>query len=154
MSDEQVIHSVQMKILYRCVCMNGEGVDQETRLKVAPWIGRRFFSMTPPGSERKMLYTQSTQLREHWMEDDTKRLVLYVPKGAMVRVTTPPLVVPESEAQDYELVDLRKDLLLWNHDFAAHPPIAATILKVKKMAYWHDLANTAVSTLWMGPDVI
>ena len=93
MGDKETIHSVTVEGLYRCVCMNGEGVTSEIILKVRTWIGRRFFAVKPPNAEHLMMYTPSSQLRERWRHDDTRKLVLYVPSKAMVRITTPALAL-------------------------------------------------------------
>jgi hypothetical protein len=66
-------------------------------------------------------------VREHWEEDMTRRLVLFVPCGAMVRLSRPELSVPEEEAHEYEKVDLRKDLILWHHDFSGHLKFGAHV---------------------------
>ena len=54
--DESTVHSVKVSDLYRCVCDGGEGVSSEIQMKVALWIGRRFFSVRPEGSKRELMY--------------------------------------------------------------------------------------------------
>ena len=73
------------------------------------------------------------------MVDDTKLLVLFVPADSMVRITSAPLVVPDDEAQGYEKVDLRRDIMLWCHDCAGHPGLGPTVELVKKIAYWNGM---------------
>lgn len=142
LEDEGTIQSVMMSDLYRCVCMDGEGVSPEMRIKVGPWVGRRYFCVQPPGSDgAKVVYTQRTQLREQWeQKDHTRVLVLLVPSGADVRVTTAEEVVDREEAREWEVVDLRRDLLMACHDNAGHPKHGATLTALKSMAYWPTMA--------------
>ena len=88
--DDGTVQSVKLSDVYRCVCMHGEGVSSEVKMKVAPWVDRRFFSVEPPGSGGvRVVYTPRAQLREQWEQRDQSRvLVLMVPAGAMVRITT------------------------------------------------------------------
>jgi hypothetical protein len=44
-----------------------------------------------------MIYVPSTRLRQHWQEDQTRRLALLVPRGARARVTVAEAVVDEEE---------------------------------------------------------
>ena len=55
-SDEGRVQSVRVSELYRTVSDNGAGVSSEMAMKITPWIGRRYFSVKPPGSDRSMLY--------------------------------------------------------------------------------------------------
>ena len=128
--------------LYRAVCMDGEGVAAEIRLKVAPYIGRRYFSLQPPGSEYRMMYAPQTQLREHWARTDlTKNLVLFVPGNAHVRVTSADLTRELDEAYDFEKVDLRRDLILLNHDVNGHPKPGPTLTALRGMGFWPTMAD-------------
>jgi hypothetical protein len=90
-----------------------------------------------------MIYVPSTQLRQHWQEDQTRRLVLLVPRGARARVTVAEAVVDEEEEEQYEMLDLRRDLLLHCHDNEGHPQLGETIAAVKSMAYWGSLVGAA-----------
>ena len=141
LSDSTGVHSVTVSDIYRCVCMGGEGVPDEVRIKVAPWIGRRYFAVQPEGVGVMVLYTQASQVREHWEEDMTRRLVLFVPCGAMARLSRQELSVPEEEAQEYEKVDLRKDLILWHHDFSGHLQLGPTLRALKQVAYWPGMSS-------------
>ena len=85
--DMSMIQSVKVSDIYRCTCNGGAGVSAEIRMKVQPWIGRRYFSVQPKGSDRKMLYVPKQQLRDHWEADGTRKLVLYIPMNAMVRLS-------------------------------------------------------------------
>ena len=139
LADNTVHQSVRMSDLYRCATMDGEGVDPEIVIKVKPWVGRRYFGACPPGSTIKVMYTQRAQLREHWKRDDTRVLVLVVPAGAMVRKTNAPEVVLEEDAEEYEMVDLRRDLLLLHHDNNGHPKPGPTMTAIKAVAYWPSM---------------
>ncbi len=123
--------------------MGGDGVSAEIAMKVQPWIGRRYFSVRPPDSDFHMLYVPSMQLRQHWEGDATRKLVLLIPAGAMVRITAAPTVVDAGDAQEYEIVDLRRDLLLHCHDNEGHPALGDTVLAVKTLGYWSTLHKTA-----------
>jgi hypothetical protein len=141
--DDGTVQSVKLSDVYRCVCMDGEGVSSEVKMKVAPWVDRRFFSVEPPGSGGvRVVYTPRAQLREQWEKRDQSRvLVLMVPAGAMVRITTgKPVTGTVAEVPEYEVIDLRRDLLLMCHDNAGHPSPGATITAVKLLAYWPTLA--------------
>ena len=70
--DMSMIQSVKVSDIYRCTCNDGAGVSAEIRMKVQPWIGRRYFSIQPEGSDRKMLYVPKQQLRDHWETDGTR----------------------------------------------------------------------------------
>jgi hypothetical protein len=139
--DDSTVQSVKVSDLYRCVCDGGEGVSSEIQMKVAPWIGRRFFSIRPEGSKRNIMYVPKQQLREHWEDDETRKLVLYVPSGAMVRVTSAPLVVQTEDAEDYEVIDMRRDLMLLVHDNQQHPTIGKTLQNLREVAYWSTMAS-------------
>ena len=139
--DESTIQSVKVSDLYRCVCDSGEGVSSEIQMKVAPWIGRRYFNIRPVGSTRNIMYVPKQQLREHWEDDETRKLVLYVPSGAMVRVTSAPLVVEAEDAEDYEVIDMRRDLMLLVHDNQQHPTIGKTLQRLREVAYWSTMAS-------------
>ena len=90
-----------------------------------------------------MLYVPSTQLRRHWEHDGTRKLVLMVPEGAMVRITAAPDVVRPGMAAEYEKVDLRRDLILHCHDNAGHMAQRDTVLAVKALAYWGAISKSA-----------
>jgi hypothetical protein len=129
--DVLMIQSVKVSDIYRCTCNGGAGVSAEIRMKVQPWRGRRDFSMQPAGSDRKMLYVPKQQLRDHWEADGTRKLVLYIPMNAMVRLTSAPEVVPAEEAEEYEMVDLRRDMILMCHDNRQHPSLGSVITFIK-----------------------
>jgi hypothetical protein len=138
LADTGLVQSVRISDIYRCVCMEGDGVSSEMRIKIEPWVGRRYFCIEPPGGGGlRAVYTPRAQLREQWeRKDETRVLVLLVPAGAMVRVTTAAAVVDAEEATEYEMLDLRRDLLLHCHDNAGHPRPGPTLTAVKLLAYW------------------
>ena len=140
-SDEGRVQSVRVSELYRTVCDNGAGVSSEMAMKITPWIGRRYFSVKPPDSDRSMLYVPRQQLRDHWQTDNTRELVLYVPANAMMRVTRAKEVVTVGEAEDYEMVDMRRDLVLMCHDNAQHPGLGRTLAAIRSVAYWSTMAG-------------
>jgi hypothetical protein len=140
-SDDGRVQSVKVSELYRTVCDGGEEVSSEMAMKITPWIGRRYFSIKPPGSDRRMLYVPRQQLRDHWETDNTRELVLYVPANAMVRVTRAKEVVTVEEAKDYEMVDMRRDLVLMCHDNAQHPGLGRTLAAIRSVAYWSTMAG-------------
>jgi len=41
--DMSMIQSVKVSDIYRCTCNGGTGVSAEIRMRVQPWIGRRYF---------------------------------------------------------------------------------------------------------------
>ena len=65
----------------------------------------------------------------------TRKLVLYVPIGAMVRVTSAPLVVETENAEEYEVIDMRRDLMLLVHNNQQHPTIGRTLQQLREVAY-------------------
>ena len=85
-----------------------------------------------------MLYVPRQQLRDHWETDNTRELVLYVPANATVRVTRAKEVVTANEAKDYEMVDMRRDLVLMCHDNAQYRALgrtlAGTLAAIRSMA--------------------
>ena len=67
--------------------------------------------------------------------------MLLVPAGALTRITTAPEVVVGAAAEEYELVDLRRDILLHCHDNDGHSCLGETIAAVRSLAYWPDLVK-------------
>ena len=67
--------------------------------------------------------------------------MLLVPAGALTRITTAPEVVVGAAAEEYELVDLRRDALLHCHDNHGHSCLGETIAAVRSLAYWPDLVK-------------
>ena len=89
-----------------------------------------------------MMYAPQTQLREHWARKDlTKNLVLFVPGNAHVRVTSADLTRELDEAYDFEKVDLRRDLILLNHDVNGHPKPGPTLTALRGMSFWPTMAD-------------
>ena len=90
-----------------------------------------------------MLYVPSANLRRHWEQDRSRVLVIMVPVGAMVRVTSAKEVVGEEFMMEYEIVDLRKDILLHCHDNNGHPALGETLEQVRSLAHWQGLVGPA-----------
>ena len=70
--------------------------------------------------------------------------MLYVPANAMVRVTRAKEVVAAGEAEEYEMVDLRRDIVLMCHDNAQHPALGRTLAAIRSVAYWSTMAGKEV----------
>ena len=139
--DMSMIQSVKVSDIYRYTCNGGTGGTTEIRIKVQPWIGRRCLSVQPEESHRKMLYVQKQQPWERWETDGTRKLALYIPMNAMVRLTSAPEVVPAEEAEEYEMVDLRRDMILMCHDNRQHPSLGRTLQQLRELCYWSTMAT-------------
>ena len=59
----------------------------------------------------------------------------------MVRVTSAPLVVETENAEEYEVIDMRRDLMLLVHDNQQHPTIGRTLQQLREVAYWSTMAS-------------
>ena len=144
LSDDTTVHNASICDIYRCVVDGGDGVDPSMQMKIQPWIGKRYFYMRPPGVEIGMVYTPRSQQRIHWEKtDNTKVLVLLVPKDAKVRLTTAALVHDTEVEDDHEWlkVDLRRSVVLLCHDDAHHPGIKETLRSVRQIVYWHGMVE-------------
>ena len=80
-------------------------------------------------------------MRDHWETDNTRELVLYVPANAMVRATRAKEIVTVGEAKDYEMVDMRRNIVLVCHDNAQHPGLGRTLAAIRSVAYWSTIAG-------------
>ena len=60
---------------------------------------------------------------------------------AMVRLTAAPEVVPTEEAEEYEMVDLRRDIILMCHDNRPHLSLGRTLQQLRELCYWSTLAT-------------
>jgi hypothetical protein len=97
--DEEEVHNIKMKDIYKCVMSDGKAVPAEIRNKVEPWIGRTHFAMKHPVTGVRMMYTPMTSTRLHFERLGAwKILVVCVPKGAKVKMIAPEDV--EEFAQD------------------------------------------------------
>ncbi len=133
------------------VVLNG-GVDMEAgrRQNIMPWVGKRFFAVTPPSSTCSVVYTPRSQLRSHDTEEDPVRdLVLLVPTGAMVRITTNAEMQGAAgrteSGHEWATVDLKRDLMLFSHDNRAHPRIQGT-LEMLRLLCWFPAVLSEVSS--------
>ena len=75
------------------------------------------------------------------MADNTRESVLYVPTNAMVRVMRAKEVVAADEAEDYEMVDMRHDIVLICHNTAPHPALGRTLAAIRSVAYWSTMTG-------------
>ena len=143
LADETRLHNVKMCDLYRVICMGGEGVDPGVIAKVRTWKDKRFMDVRPPGSEHLMMYTTRRQLHRHETGEagrgDEKVLVLVVPDGAMVRITTGENPADSGNEESWKCIDLKRDVLLWAHEQKSHPRIVDTIANVRQLAWFTDL---------------
>jgi hypothetical protein len=144
LSDESTVHSASIADIYRCVCDGGEGVPAAMQMKIQPWVGKRYFYMKAPNADVGLVYTPRSQQRIHWESvDNTKVLVLLVPKNAQVRLTTAALVhdTEVERENDWLKVDLRRSIVLLCHDDAHHPGIKETLRSVRQLVYWHGMVT-------------
>ena len=61
--------------------------------------------------------------------------------NAMVRLTSAPEVVPAEEAEEYEMVDLRRDMILMWHDNRQQPSLGRTLQQLRELCYWSTMAT-------------
>ena len=116
LADETRIHNVRMCDLYRVMCMGGDDVGPGITVKLRTWKEKRFMDVTPPGSSHPMLYTYTTrrQLRRHELGsgNDEKVLVLVIPAGVNVRITTGESPADSGSEESWKVIDLKRDVLL------------------------------------------
>ena len=153
LSDTSLVAKVPLSDVYRVV------TDHPTKVSVPNmhhqsirgWRNTRFFSVTPPGAARPILYTPSTATRIHDCEapnsDGTRVLVPVIPRGADVRITTNPPITDAGDGTHYQDHDLRRDLLLHCHDNAHHATLERTHTNLKAIAWW-PLMSADVTTHW------
>jgi hypothetical protein len=113
-------------------------------MRIEPWNNRRYFAVSPGEGCRKLLYTPRSYLRQHWAEEDNSRvLVAFIPSGAKVRMTTAEEVSDGAmaTAEEWEEVDMRRDMLLMVHDNASHPSLELTAQALKAMVYWPHMVE-------------
>ena len=143
LADDTRMQGVKVSDVYRMVAMGGEGVDAGIQAKVRTWVGTMVFAVTPPGSKVQMMYTTRSQLRSHnnsgKAADGTKVLVLVVPGGANVRVTSGESPEEASGAGHWSVIDLKRDLLLLCHEQQSHPRIEETIQRVKRLCWFPEM---------------
>ena len=59
----------------------------------------------------------------------------------MVKVTSAPLVAETERAEEYEVFDMRRDLMLLVHDDQQHPTIGRTLQQWREVAYWLTMTS-------------
>ena len=142
-------HGVTISQIYSVAL--GECGDPVVRSKVEPWLEKRFYLLTPPGSDHKLLFTPSAHQRVRDFEaitkseDPTKRLVMVVPPKAKVRVTAAEELYDdstESPSPEWLNVDYRKDSIMLVHDMNSHPKFVPTLMQLRNIAWWPDMQSS------------
>lgn len=140
--DQHTVQGVRVSDIYKTVVKEGEGVEAIARMRIEPWKNRRYFAVAPNEGGQKLLYTPRSYLRQHWAEQDNSRvLVLFVPAGVRVRITTPEAVVDEQQEEEWERLDLRRDLIIMCHGLQNHASMELTSQALKAMVYWPGLID-------------
>ena len=150
--DNEKVHNVQMKDIYRCVMTPEETIPAEIRNKVEPWVGRMYFAVTHPMTGVRMMYTPMTSTRLHFeREDASKILVTCVPNGANVKMIEPE-DVEKFDADGPEWMktqhQLRGQVLLMVHDLENHPRETVTLMKARSIAHWPNMDDDVHTHYW------
>lgn len=134
---ESKVQGTKLSDVYRVVTMGGEGVDPGVQANIRPWAGKRMFAVVPPGAKRAMLYTPRSQLRVHGEDDNTQVLVLCVPEGANVRMTTGE--APPDEGHEWSKLDLKRDMCVYRHEFDSHSKAEEMQAKLRALCWFPGL---------------
>ena len=142
-------HGVTISQIYSVAL--GECGDPVICSKVEPWMQKRFYLLTPPGSDHKLLFTPSAHQRVRDFEaitkseDPTKRLVMVIPPKAKVRVTAAEELYEDSTDSpnpEWLNVDYRKDSIMLVHDMNSHPKFVPTLMQLRNLAWWPDMQTS------------
>jgi hypothetical protein len=148
LADSTLMAGVTVGEVASMVLNGGESMDAGKRQNILPWVGKRFFAVTPPGARSAVMYTPRSQLRSHdYDENPTRDLVLVIPSGAMVRITENVELQGASGRTDsghaWATVDLKRDIMLFCHDNRAHPKTQGT-LEMLRLICWFPAVITQV----------
>ena len=133
--DTTPIHNVPFCDIFKVVTQHPSAKDIPTLLikRIQAWKDKSFFSVTPPDTTVPLMYAPSSVTYDPCPDsaednvDTTRHLVLAVPKGADVRITTlEPIAAEVGDGDHYDDHDLRRDILMHCHDNAQHPRLADT----------------------------
>jgi hypothetical protein len=154
--DQSRVQGITLSDLYMCLAKGGEGVDAVTQQTIRAWEQKLYFYIEPPGvpSGGGVIFTPRSQTRMYALEagrtDDTRVLVLVVPDGAEVRITTASMDESEEALREHEWlrIDLRRDILLFCHDnVPGHRDFVETLRAVREFM-WFPQMLTYVREHW------
>jgi site-specific DNA-cytosine methylase len=149
--DDTLFHKVPLSNIYAVVTGDSSiEVPPLVRERINSWIGTQFFSVAIPGLTGSMLYTPASCQVFQWGDDQdpavnlSKTLVLAVPKGAQVQMTSTDSIVGTQDHVSHHIThymdhDLRRDLLLATHDLKDHPSRVRTLANLKQLAWWPQM---------------
>lgn len=129
--------------------LNGGELDNRDAMKnIKAWSGVLFHPLKVGGAWIVATVMSAVRLVE-LEEDETKRLVLVVPKGAQVAVTSCTLPATVHEHEDgcedgWKQQDLRTDLMWWAHDARVpHSKLVSTIDRLKSVCWYPRMESDA-----------
>jgi len=146
LEDKTMVAGVTVGDIASVVLDGGADMNAGMRQNILPWCGKRFFAVTPPGANLPVVYTPRSQLRSHdGTENPARDLVLLVPEGAMVRITTNMELQGASERTEsghgWATVDLKRDILLFSHDNRSHTKVQGTMEMVRMLCWFPSVIH-------------
>ena len=122
--------------------------SSKVQTAIQSWIGKLFFPVSVAGCGKKVLYTPRTVLRPVDGSDGpdlTKELVLVVPEGARVSISSLGLDNDtENLSAEGNVQDLRHDIVWWAHNAKVpHARLHDSLRRAASVSYWkkqeHDV---------------
>jgi len=148
MQDMTPLQGVPLSHVYQIITQqkNFEKLPKLERDKVRAWSGKSFHAVPAPAGSRTLLYTVASVNFVKYPDtqdthvDRTRHLVLVVPEGAEVRVsTTAPVSTEKITGKHWIDHDLRRDILIHCHDNAMHPSYPNTAKDVRALVWFPDM---------------
>lgn len=149
LNDHTLIHSVPLSDIYKVVTNHqskGE-VPSMHRHRIATWANKRFFAVKSETGAGTLLFAPSAATVNKYPDaaddaaDATRHLVMVVPAGADVRITTTAPVAEAGSGKHYADHDLRRDLVIHCHDNGNHASVADTHKQVRSMAWFPGITS-------------
>jgi hypothetical protein len=151
-ADNAMFRKVPMKELYAAVTAdNSIDIPPLAKERITPWIGTQFFSVQIPGTTGNLLYTPTSCQVLAWGDTQdpavnlSRTLVLVVPPGAKVRLTSMDSIIADADQGDgshYMDHHMQQDLLIATHDLKDHPSRANTAANIRQLAWWPRITDS------------
>ena len=141
--DETPVYKIPTNSLYKV--LTGLGEQPESQLekeRVQAWK-HKIFAISVCEDGTPALFTQQSYLRiDQDNEEEPEvpdKLVMIVPKGAQVAMSTAEPVFEVGEEPSFTDTDLRTDILLQAHEFSMHARWEEMYSYIKRFSYWFTL---------------
>ena len=143
------IFEVKISTIYRVLVLKDESVSKLEAKRVRGWKHKIFVVQVGDGDTALFVKAPQQDMEAiDWdrQEDDgsafemvQSSLVVLIPEGVMVRVTSVELEAEEEDASSYRFRDLRNDLLVMAHEFQLHAKVGLMYMFVAQRAWWPEL---------------